>query len=85
MFEIDQQKYQYYQYGMASFSDCITAFKGEQTLTSGIMNVTDSNPKTVGHSGDQQRLSHLRTDQFQCRPQHLRILCYGKSAGRKRL
>lgn len=48
MFEIDQQKYQYYQYGMASFSDCITAFKGEQTLTSGIMNVTDSNPKTVG-------------------------------------
>ena len=48
MFEIDQQKYQYYQYGMASFSDCITAFKGEQALTSGIMNVTDSNPKTVG-------------------------------------
>ena len=48
MFEVDQQKYQYYQYGMASFSDCITAFKGEQTLTSGIMNVTDSNPKTVG-------------------------------------
>ena len=44
----DQQKYQYYQYGMASFADCITAFKGEQTLTSGIMNVTDSNPKTVG-------------------------------------
>ena len=48
MFEVDQQKYQYYQYGMASFADCITAFKGEQTLTSGIMNVTDSNPKTVG-------------------------------------
>lgn len=25
MFEVDQQKYQYYQYGMASFADCITA------------------------------------------------------------
>lgn len=48
MFEVDQQKYQYYQYGMASFADCITAFKGEQTITSGIMNVTDSNPKAVG-------------------------------------
>ena len=47
MFEIDQQKYQNYQYGMASFSDCITAFKGEQTLTTAIMNVTDSNPKSV--------------------------------------
>lgn len=48
MFEVDQQSYQYYQYGMMSFSDCITGFKGEQTLTSAIMNVTDSNPKTVG-------------------------------------
>ena len=48
MFEVDQQSYQYYQYGMLSFSDCITGFKGEQTLTSAIMNVTDSNPKAVG-------------------------------------
>lgn len=48
MFELDQQKYQYYQYGMASLTDCITGFKGEQTLTSAIMNVTDSNPKAVG-------------------------------------
>ena len=49
MFEIDQQTYQYYSYyGIGSFADCITAFKGEQTLTAGIMNVTDSNPKSVG-------------------------------------
>lgn len=48
MFELDQQKYQYYQYGMASLTDCITGFKGEQTLTSAIMNVTNSNPKAVG-------------------------------------
>lgn len=48
MFEVDQQSYQYYQYGMLPFSDCITGFKGEQTLTSAIMNVTDSNPKAVG-------------------------------------
>lgn len=48
MFELDQQTYQYYQYGMASLNDCITGFKGEQTLTSAIMNVTDSNPKAVG-------------------------------------
>lgn len=48
MFELDQQTYQYYQYGMASLTDCITGFKGEQTLTSAIMNVTDSNPKAVG-------------------------------------
>lgn len=48
MFEVDQQAYQYYQYGMASLTDCITGFKGEQTLTAAIMNVTDSNPKAVG-------------------------------------
>lgn len=48
MFEVDQQIYQYVYYGMANFSDCITGFKGEQTITSAIMNVTDSNPKSVG-------------------------------------
>lgn len=48
MFDIDQETYQYYQYGYASLTDCITGFKGEQTLTTAIMNVTDSNPKTVG-------------------------------------
>lgn len=47
MFEIDQDKYQSYYYGYASRSDCITGFKGEQTLTTAIMNVTDSNPKSV--------------------------------------
>lgn len=47
MFEIDQDKYQSYYYGYASLSDCITGFKGEQTLTTAIMNVTDSNPKSV--------------------------------------
>lgn len=47
MFEIDQDKYQSYYYGYDSLSDCITGFKGEQTLTTAIMNVTDSNPKSV--------------------------------------
>ena len=47
MIEIDQDKYQSYYYGYASLSDCITGFKGEQTLTTAIMNVTDSNPKSV--------------------------------------
>ena len=47
MFEIDQDKYQSYYYGYASLSDCITGFQGEQTLTTAIMNVTDSNPKSV--------------------------------------
>ena len=47
MFEIDQDKYQSYYYGYASLSDCITGFKGEQTLTTAIMNVTDYNPKSV--------------------------------------
>lgn len=47
MFEIDQDKYQSYYYGYVSLSDCITGFKGEQTLTTAIMNVTDSNPKSV--------------------------------------
>ena len=48
MFDVDQQAYQYNQYyGYGSLADCITGFKGEQTLTSAIMNVTDSNPKTV--------------------------------------
>ncbi len=49
MFEVDEQAYQYYYYyGYGSLSDCITGFKGEQILTTAIMNVTDSNPKSVG-------------------------------------
>ena len=49
MFELDDTAYQYYYYyGYGSLSDCITGFKGEQTLTTAIMNVTDSNPKAVG-------------------------------------
>lgn len=47
MFDLDEEAYQYYQYGYGSLADCITGFKGEQTLTSAIMNVTDSNPKSV--------------------------------------
>lgn len=49
MFEMDEQAYQYYYYyGVGSLDSCITGFKGEQTLTTAIMNVTDSNPKSVG-------------------------------------
>ena len=49
LFEIDEEAYQYYYYyGYGSFEDCLTAFKGEQVITNAIMNVTDSNPKTVG-------------------------------------
>lgn len=47
-FEMDQNMLQYYYYGQASLSDCITAFKGEQTLTTAIMNVTDANTQRVG-------------------------------------
>ncbi len=48
MYEIDEDMYIYYYYGYVSYSDIITGFKGEQVLTTAIMNVTDSNPKTVG-------------------------------------
>lgn len=48
LFEIDKDMYQYYYYGYVDYSDIITAFKGEQVLTTAIMNVTDSNPKSVG-------------------------------------
>ncbi len=48
LFEIDQDMYQYYYYGYVDYADIITAFKGEQVLTTAIMNVTDSNPKSVG-------------------------------------
>lgn len=48
LFEIDEDMYQYYYYGYVSYSDIITGFKGEQVLTTAIMNVTDSNPKSVG-------------------------------------
>lgn len=49
MYELDEQAYQYYlYYGVGSLQNCITGFKGEQTLTTAIMNVTDSNPKSVG-------------------------------------
>ncbi len=49
LFEIDEEAYQYYYYyGYGSMEDCLTAFKGEQVITNAIMNVTDSNPKTVG-------------------------------------
>lgn len=48
MFDIDEEAYQnYYYYGSGSMEDCITGFKGEQTLTTAIMNVTNSNPKAV--------------------------------------
>ncbi len=48
MFEIDEDNYYYYYYGYMDYEDLITGFKGEQVLTTAIMNVTDSNPKTVG-------------------------------------
>lgn len=47
-FEMDQDKLQYYYYGQATLAECITAFKGEQSLTNAIMNVTDANPQRVG-------------------------------------
>lgn len=47
-FEMDQNKLQYYYYGQATLAECITAFKGEQSLTNAIMNVTDANPQRVG-------------------------------------
>ncbi|MBQ8824538.1 MAG: GldG family protein [Ruminococcus sp.] len=49
MFELDNQKFQqYYYYGNVTLQECITGFKGEQILTTAVMNVTDSNVKTVG-------------------------------------
>lgn len=50
-FEMDQNKLQYYYYGQATLAECITAFKGEQSLTNAIMNVTDANPQRVGFIG----------------------------------
>lgn len=47
-FEMDQNKLQYYYYGQATLAECITAFKGEQSLTNAVMNVTDANPQRVG-------------------------------------
>lgn len=47
-FDMDQDKLQYYYYGQATLAECITAFKGEQSLTNAIMNVTDANPQRVG-------------------------------------
>lgn len=50
LFEIDEstyQQYAYYGYNVSKWS-FITGFKGEQVLTTAIMNVTDSNPKNVG-------------------------------------
>lgn len=49
LFEIDEEAYSYYYYyGYGDFEDCLTEFKGEYVITNAIMNVTDSNPKTVG-------------------------------------
>ncbi len=50
-FDMDQNKLQYYYYGQATLAECITAFKGEQSLTNAIMNVTDANPQRVGFIG----------------------------------
>jgi ABC-type uncharacterized transport system involved in gliding motility auxiliary subunit len=47
-FDMDSTMLQYYYYGQASLSDCITGFSGEQSLTNAIMNVTDANPQRVG-------------------------------------
>lgn len=47
MFDVDQNKLQYYYYGQVSYKDCITGFSGEQKLTSAIMYVTDADPKKV--------------------------------------
>ncbi len=49
MFTYDQEKYYYYSYyGYYTLEDCITAFTGEQDLTSALMYVTDANPVKVG-------------------------------------
>ncbi len=49
MFTYDQEKYYYYMYyGYYTLEDCITAFTGEQDLTSALMYVTDANPVKVG-------------------------------------
>ncbi len=49
MFTYDQEKYYYYSYyGYYSLEDCITAFTGEQELTSALMYVTDADPVNVG-------------------------------------
>lgn len=48
MFTYDQEKYYYMQYGYYSLEDCITAFTGEQSLTSALLYVTDADPVNVG-------------------------------------
>lgn len=49
MFTYDQEKYYYYaNYGYYNLEDCITAFTGEQDLTSALMYVTDADPVNVG-------------------------------------
>ncbi len=48
MFTYDQEKYYYYMYyGYYTLEDCVTAFTGEQDLTSSLMYVTDANPVRV--------------------------------------
>jgi hypothetical protein len=47
MFTYDQEKYYYMQYGYYSLEDCITAFTGEQSLTSALLYVTDADPVNV--------------------------------------
>lgn len=49
MFTYDDEKYYYYMYyGYYTLEDCITAFTGEQDLTSALLYVTDANPVKVG-------------------------------------
>ncbi len=48
MFTYDQEKYYYMQYGYYTLEDCITAFTGEQDLTSALLYVTDADPVNVG-------------------------------------
>ena len=54
MFVLDQEKYQYYQYGYYSFDDCVTGYDTESTLTSAIMYVTNSNPIKLAVLGTQE-------------------------------
>lgn len=48
MFTYDQEKYYYMQMGYYTLEDCITAFTGEQDLTSALLYVTDADPVNVG-------------------------------------
>ncbi len=48
MFTYDSEKfYYYYYYGYYSLDECITAFSGEQDLTSALLYVTDADPVNV--------------------------------------